>query len=204
MPADLALSHLAIVLLGGGEAFYQGERLSGAEALKRAGLTPIRLSFKEGLALNNGTAQMLATAALALDVLSVLLDNADLAAAMTFLTRSPAAAARCALRSTRCVRTQGRSKTAAHVRELLAGSNSGRYSLSPGAAFQPWSVEAWSEPEAQALRFRHRLGLGAGPINGTAAKRSTVAFLPFKGGKKHQPQDAYSLRWDAAGARRGA
>src|SRR5699024_10716374 len=64
---DLApLSHLAIVLLGGGEAFYQGERMAGADALKRAGLKPIRLSFKEGLALNNGTPQMLATSVPAL------------------------------------------------------------------------------------------------------------------------------------------
>jgi histidine ammonia-lyase len=56
---DLApLSHLAIVLLGGGEAFVQGERLSGAEALRRAGIEPVRLSFKEGLALNNGTADL--------------------------------------------------------------------------------------------------------------------------------------------------
>src|SRR5438445_1594775 len=67
---DLApLSHLAIVLLGEGEAFHQGERMPGAEALKRAGLEKVRLSFKEGLALNNGTAQMLATATLALDAL---------------------------------------------------------------------------------------------------------------------------------------
>ncbi len=59
---DLApLSHLAIVLLGEGEAWFAGERAAGAEALKRAGLEPVRLSFKEGLALNNGTAQMLAT-----------------------------------------------------------------------------------------------------------------------------------------------
>src|SRR3546814_2040840 len=59
---DLApLSHLAIVLLGGGEAFYQGERMPGAQALERAGLQPVSLSYKEGLALNNGTAQMLAT-----------------------------------------------------------------------------------------------------------------------------------------------
>ena len=59
---DLApLSHLAIVLLGGGEAFYDGERIPGAQALERAGLTPVKLSHKEGLALNNGTAQMLAT-----------------------------------------------------------------------------------------------------------------------------------------------
>ena len=77
------LSHLAIVLLGEGEAFYRGERLHGGEALKRAGLSPVRLSFKEGLALNNGTAQMLATAALALDKLEILLATADLAAAMT-------------------------------------------------------------------------------------------------------------------------
>src|SRR5215831_10456304 len=77
------LSHLANVLLGEGEAFYKSERLPGAEALKRAGLQPVRLSFKEGLALNNGTTQMLATAALALDRLEKLLATADLAAAMT-------------------------------------------------------------------------------------------------------------------------
>ncbi|HET7558009.1 MAG TPA: aromatic amino acid ammonia-lyase, partial [Rhodanobacteraceae bacterium] len=81
---DLApLSHLAIVLLGGGEAFFGGERMAGAEALRRAGLQPITLSYKEGLALNNGTAQMLGTAVLALDNLENLLRIADLAAAMT-------------------------------------------------------------------------------------------------------------------------
>jgi histidine ammonia-lyase len=64
---DLApLSHLAIVLIGGGEAFFGGERLPGGEALRRAGLLPIELTIKEGLALNNGTAQMLATGVLAL------------------------------------------------------------------------------------------------------------------------------------------
>src|SRR3546814_12273514 len=62
----LPISHLAIVLLGGGEAFYQGERMPGAQALERAGLQPVSLSYKEGLALNNGTAQILATGVLAL------------------------------------------------------------------------------------------------------------------------------------------
>src|SRR5471030_2418888 len=81
---DLApLSHLALVLLGQGEAFHQGTRMPGAEALKRAGLQPVRLSFKEGLALNNGTTQMLATAVLALERLVALLATADVAAAMT-------------------------------------------------------------------------------------------------------------------------
>jgi histidine ammonia-lyase len=57
---DLApLSHLAIVLLGGGEAFYHDQRMSGQQALDKAGLKAIKLSHKEGLALNNGTAQML-------------------------------------------------------------------------------------------------------------------------------------------------
>ena len=53
---DLApLAHMTAVLLGEGEAWYKGERLPGAEALRRAGLAPIKLAAKEGLALINGT-----------------------------------------------------------------------------------------------------------------------------------------------------
>ena len=53
---DLApLAHLAAVMLGEGEAVFQGQRLSGAQALARAGLEPITLGPKEGLALINGT-----------------------------------------------------------------------------------------------------------------------------------------------------
>src|SRR5687768_12061478 len=81
---DLApLSHLAIVLLGGGEAFYEGERVPGGDALGLAGLKPVTLSYKEGLALNNGTAQMLACGVLALHRMEELLETADIAAAMT-------------------------------------------------------------------------------------------------------------------------
>jgi histidine ammonia-lyase len=58
---DLApLSHLALVLVGEGEAYYKGERLSGQEALKRAGIEPVVLTAKEGLALINGTQAMTA------------------------------------------------------------------------------------------------------------------------------------------------
>lgn len=54
---DLApLAHIALVLIGEGEAEYEGERLPGAEALSRAGLSPLELDAKEGLALTNGTA----------------------------------------------------------------------------------------------------------------------------------------------------
>ncbi|WP_049621426.1 HAL/PAL/TAL family ammonia-lyase [Frateuria defendens] len=190
---DLApLSHLAIVLLGGGEAFHLGERLPGALALARAGLAPIRLSFKEGLALNNGTAQMLATAVLALDALEYLLDTADLAAAMTldaFAGRSGALRPEVhALRP-----HPGQAETAEHVRGLLAGSTllDIPYHLVP--RFKPWSAEAWSEPEDQALSFD--IGWDWVPANQRHGREAFYArFLPFKGGKKHQPQDAYCLR----------
>ena len=53
---DLApLAHMAAVMMGEGEAFFAGERLSGAEALEKAGLKPVTLAAKEGLALINGT-----------------------------------------------------------------------------------------------------------------------------------------------------
>jgi histidine ammonia-lyase len=190
---DLApLSHLAIVLLGGGEAFYQGKRMPGAEALKLAGLEPIRLSFKEGLALNNGTAQMLATAALTLHSLEYLLDVADLAAATTldaFAGRSGALRPEVhALRP-----HPGQVDTAAHVRELLAGSTlvDIPYHLVP--RFKSWTAEAWDTPEDQALSFD--IGWDWVPANQRHGREAFYArFLPFKGGKKHQPQDAYCLR----------
>jgi len=53
---DLApLAHLAAVMIGEGEAVYNGVRMGGGEALKKAGLTPIVLGAKEGLAMINGT-----------------------------------------------------------------------------------------------------------------------------------------------------
>ncbi|MEQ1765709.1 MAG: histidine ammonia-lyase [Pyrinomonadaceae bacterium] len=58
---DLApLAHFACVLIGQGKAEFNGEVLSGAEALKRAGLSPVTLKAKEGLALTNGTTIMTA------------------------------------------------------------------------------------------------------------------------------------------------
>ncbi|OPB29410.1 histidine ammonia-lyase [Bartonella sp. WD12.1] len=53
---DLALpAHVAAVMIGEGEAFFQNIRMSGAAALEKAGLSPIVLEAKEGLALINGT-----------------------------------------------------------------------------------------------------------------------------------------------------
>src|SRR5438046_4936024 len=64
---DLApLAHLSLALIGEGEAFYGDERLSGLDALNKAGLPPAILEAKEGLALLNGTQAMHAVGGLAL------------------------------------------------------------------------------------------------------------------------------------------
>ena len=53
---DLApLAHVAATLIGEGDAFYRGERMAAGAALQRAGLEPVELEAKEGLALLNGT-----------------------------------------------------------------------------------------------------------------------------------------------------
>ncbi len=75
---DLApLAHMASVLIGEGHATFQGMRMLGGEALKKAGLTPLTLEPKEGLALINGTQQMTAMGALLLKQAEELADIAD-------------------------------------------------------------------------------------------------------------------------------
>jgi histidine ammonia-lyase len=81
---DLApLAHLALPLVGEGEAWIAGERLPGAEALARAGLEPIRLEAKEGLSLINGTQFMAASLALGLVRARRLSRAADVACALS-------------------------------------------------------------------------------------------------------------------------
>ncbi len=81
---DLApLSHMVLVLIGEGEAEYKGDVFSGAEALKRAKLTPIELGPKEGIALINGTQIMTAIATLVTADARNLLASAEIAAALS-------------------------------------------------------------------------------------------------------------------------
>jgi histidine ammonia-lyase len=91
---DLApLAHLALCCVGEGEAFYEGKRLPAGEALKRAGVEPLRLEAKEGLALLNGTQAMTAVGALALERAERLALAADVSGAMSLeaLRGTPAA-----------------------------------------------------------------------------------------------------------------
>ncbi|KAI4453821.1 histidine ammonia-lyase [Holotrichia oblita] len=119
---DLApLSHMVVPMFGIGEVYYKGERMAADIALKKAGLTPIELTAKEGLALINGTQAMGSIASLAVTDAINLLKAADITAAMTIE----------ALRGitdaydhrVHLVRNQvGQMKAASNLRRLLSGS----------------------------------------------------------------------------------
>src|SRR5437016_7723605 len=119
---DLApLAHLALVLIGEGEAFVGGQRLHGREALARAGLQPVVLEAKEGLALVNGTQAMQAVGALALLEAEQVLRIASVACAMT--VEGLKGSHRPFLAAIHRVRGQrGQARVAADLRALLARS----------------------------------------------------------------------------------
>jgi len=82
---DLApLSHMVLPMLGLGEAFFNGERMSGADAMAKAGVDVIALTSKEGLALINGTQCMTAVGALTVYDAVNLFKTADIVAGLTF------------------------------------------------------------------------------------------------------------------------
>jgi histidine ammonia-lyase len=119
---DLApLAHLALSLIGEGEAFLDGKRKESADALKRVKLKPVKLAAKEGLALLNGTQAMHAVGGLSILRAERLTNLADVAGAMTLegLRDTPAAfdprlhAAR---------PHAGQKAAAAHLRSLLKTS----------------------------------------------------------------------------------
>jgi len=81
---DLApLSHMTLVLMGEGQAEYKGKLMSGREALRKAGIQPVKLDVKEGVAINNGTQLMTAIAALAVYDTERLVKAAEVATALS-------------------------------------------------------------------------------------------------------------------------
>jgi histidine ammonia-lyase len=119
---DLApLAHLALCVIGEGEAFYNGKRLPGAEALKQAGIAPLKLEAKEGLALLNGTQAMGAVGGLAIQKAERLARVADVSGAMTLeaLRGTPVAFDE-RIHSARP--HPGQMAVASHLRELLRDS----------------------------------------------------------------------------------
>jgi histidine ammonia-lyase len=81
---DLApMSQIALLMMGEGEAFFEGERLPGARAMERAGITPPGLKARDGLALINGSNLLNAIGCLAVYDAERWLKQAEIAAAMT-------------------------------------------------------------------------------------------------------------------------
>jgi len=81
---DLApLAHMALVLMGEGEAEFAGAGMPGREALRLAGIEPLALASKEGISLLNGTQAMLAIGCLELAAAEVLIDTAEVVCALT-------------------------------------------------------------------------------------------------------------------------
>jgi histidine ammonia-lyase len=81
---DLApLAHIGLCLVGEGRLLERGEPVRARDAMERAGIRPIQLATKEGLALINGTDGMLAMLLLSLEDLKIILKTADVTAAMS-------------------------------------------------------------------------------------------------------------------------
>ncbi|QEK13089.1 histidine ammonia-lyase [Crassaminicella thermophila] len=81
---DLApLAHMVLPLIGEGEAYYEGQLMSGKEAMEKAGIEPVVLTSKEGLALINGTQVLTAVGALTAYDAKNLAKLADISASLT-------------------------------------------------------------------------------------------------------------------------
>lgn len=120
---DLApLAHLALVTIGEGEAWVDGERLPGGDALGRRGLEPVQLRAKEGLALINGTQLTVALGALVLRDVERAVQAADIAGALTTeVTMSTSASAHPRIQDVRP--HTGHAETAENIRALTHESD---------------------------------------------------------------------------------
>jgi len=119
---DLApLAHLTLVVIGEGEAYYEGELVDGRTALARAGLTPLELEANEGLALLNGTSFMVGMGALLVRRAINLALTADTAACLSL--EALHGTARAYDERVHAIRPHPRQiDCAAYLRRLLAGS----------------------------------------------------------------------------------
>ncbi|PRP97099.1 Histidine ammonia-lyase [Enhygromyxa salina] len=119
---DLApLAHLALPIIGEGEAWLAGERMSGADALRRCELEPLVLGPKEGLSLINGTQVTTAIAALAVSDARELVEAADIIGALS-LDAMLGTSTHCDPRIHAGKPHPGQQHSAARVAELIAGS----------------------------------------------------------------------------------
>jgi len=119
---DLApLAHMALVLIGEGDAYYGGKLIKGKDALQKAGIKPVVLQAKEGVALINGTQPMSAVGVLAVYDALRLIGDASIAASMSLeALRGTRVAADERIHSLRP--HEGQSDVARALREILRDS----------------------------------------------------------------------------------
>ena len=137
---DLApLAHLALGMIGEGEAEFRGETLPAAEALKRAGIEPLTLAAKEGLTLLNGTQHMTSVGGLAVFDADATCRIADLAGALSLEALKGTARAFDA-RVVAARPHPGQIAVAAVLRELLEGSPIAESHKDCGKVQDPYSL----------------------------------------------------------------
>lgn len=137
---DLApLAHIALVMIGEGEALYRGKRLAGRAALRAARLKPLRLESKEGLAVLNGTAVMSGLGCLLVADALALLRDAEIAASMSLeaLRGSPKPFDE---RLARVKRQIGQHLVAGNMTKLLRGSEIAESHKGPHRVQDPYSL----------------------------------------------------------------
>ena len=152
---DLApLAHIALVMIGEGEAVFRGRRMAGRSALRAAGLRPLRLESKEGLAVLNGTAVMAGLGCLLVADSLQLLKDAEIAASMSFeaLRGSPAPFD---ARLARLKRQVGQHLIAANLLKLLQGSEIVRSHPGPHRVQDPYSLRCIPQVLGAAFESMH-------------------------------------------------
>lgn len=115
------LSHLALALMGEGECLVDGKRVDSSEVFKTAGIEPIVLKAKEGLALINGTQVMASIGCLVVEEAELLMKNAQIAGAMSL--EALKGTSRAFDEKIHLVRPHaGQVKCAKNMRRIVAGS----------------------------------------------------------------------------------
>lgn len=154
--ADIAcLSHIGLTMLGEGEAFYNGERIAAAEALKKAGLEPVVLGPKDGLAIVSSNALSSGQGALVLKDIKDLLDISDIIYALS-LEGLNGNVSPLDPRTHRVRPYPGQAYSAERITEYLEGS-------------YIWEPD-WKKPVQDPLSFR-----GSAHVHG--AVRDAVAYV---------------------------
>jgi histidine ammonia-lyase len=182
-------AHLAALLLGEGEALYKGRRMPAAEALREAGLAPLKLGYKEALSLINGTHFTTSCAALAVSDALPLIRTADVLVALSLEalggSPEPFDAAHHEARP-----LEGQDKVMANVRRLVAGSRR----LGKRGLQDPYSLRCAPQVHA-AVRQAHRFARTAveAELNACSDNPLIVGDRALHGGDFHAQHLAQAM-----------